>query len=86
MPPVSSALDRLLVDLKDLTLKGSNLFSQINGKIVKLKADGEFPQSYAEPNDTNEPKFFLSQNLTLKMNKILPVSSLSSRVSRVFHR
>jgi hypothetical protein len=70
MPPVSSALDRLLVDLKDLTLKGSNLFSQINGKIVKLKADGEFPQSYAEPDETNEPKCFLSQNLTLKMKKV----------------
>ena len=41
MPPLSLASDRLLADFKDLSVKGSNLFSQINAKIVKLKAEGE---------------------------------------------
>jgi hypothetical protein len=48
MPPLSAASDRLLTDLNDLSVKGTNLFGQINAKIVKLKAEGknEFNESF----------------------------------------
>jgi len=41
MPAKATIHDRLLTDLKDLSVKGSNLFSQINGKIVKIKSEGK---------------------------------------------
>jgi hypothetical protein len=54
MPSLSTASAQLLTDLKDLTLKGSNLFSQINTKIVKLKAEGTIIMRRAKINRVRE--------------------------------